>query len=241
MKNTRRVRYILRISAVILFCCFDLSIGSPARQPTKFSLNTRDVTTTTDSPSKATSQLDQGREWLGRAADAIRIGAGRFVNSLTLARNILFDRAETLVSESQNQLTTILATKSNALNDTRRSLNSITNPPVIETKSNSPDTVTLYTDGGQGILERPITKPFMGMLEAIFRPKALVDNIKEHEKYGNTGDRFIGIGRALVNGLEGFSNFVNSVIELPKTAVRKTSRSLTEVLNHVGARLVGLE
>nr|XP_033337394.1 uncharacterized protein LOC117226794 isoform X2 [Megalopta genalis] len=208
MKNTRRVRYILRISAVILFCCFDLSIGSPARQPTKFSLNTRDVTTTTDSPSKATSQLDQGR---------------------------------TLVSESQNQLTTILATKSNALNDTRRSLNSITNPPVIETKSNSPDTVTLYTDGGQGILERPITKPFMGMLEAIFRPKALVDNIKEHEKYGNTGDRFIGIGRALVNGLEGFSNFVNSVIELPKTAVRKTSRSLTEVLNHVGARLVGLE
>ncbi|XP_078049719.1 uncharacterized protein LOC144476520 [Augochlora pura] len=208
MKNTGKVGYILRISALVLLCCFDLSIGSPARQPTKFSLNTRDVTSTTSSPPKTASQLDQGR---------------------------------TLASESQNQLTAILAPKSIASNETRRSLNSITNPPVAEDKSNSPDTVSLYTDGGQGILERPLTKPFMGMLEAIFRPRPLIDNIKEHEKYGNNGDKFIGIGRALVSGLEGFSNFVNSIIELPKTAVRKTSLSITEALNHVGARLIGLE
>ncbi|XP_076641243.1 uncharacterized protein LOC143352539 isoform X1 [Halictus rubicundus] len=241
MGDAGKARIVLRISAIVLVCCLDRSIGFPTEQPTKFSLNTGDAGTTTTLPSQATSRLDQGRELLGRAADAIRIGAGRFVNSVTMARNILVDRAETLASESQNQLTTILAAKSDAFNETRRSLELTTNQPTIGTGPNSQDTVKLYTEGGQGLLERPITKPFMGMLEAFFRPTPLVDNIKEREKYGNNGDKFIGIGRALVSSLEGFSNFLNSVIELPKNTARKASRGLTDALNHVGARIVGLE
>ncbi|XP_076276433.1 uncharacterized protein LOC143207161 isoform X1 [Lasioglossum baleicum] len=241
MGEAGKVRIILRISAIVLVCCLDLSIGFPTEQPTKFSLNTDDAGTTTTSPSQATSRLDQGRELLGRAADAIRIGAGRFINSVTLARNILVDQAETLASESQNQFTTILSAKSDASNNSRRSLELTTNPPIIETAQNSRDTVKLYTEGGQGLLERPITKPFMEMLEAFFKPTPLVDNIKEREKYGNNGDKFIGIGRALVSSLEGFSNFLNSVIEVPRNTARKASRGLTEALNHVGARIIGLE
>ncbi|XP_076641244.1 uncharacterized protein LOC143352539 isoform X2 [Halictus rubicundus] len=208
MGDAGKARIVLRISAIVLVCCLDRSIGFPTEQPTKFSLNTGDAGTTTTLPSQATSRLDQGR---------------------------------TLASESQNQLTTILAAKSDAFNETRRSLELTTNQPTIGTGPNSQDTVKLYTEGGQGLLERPITKPFMGMLEAFFRPTPLVDNIKEREKYGNNGDKFIGIGRALVSSLEGFSNFLNSVIELPKNTARKASRGLTDALNHVGARIVGLE
>ncbi|XP_076276435.1 uncharacterized protein LOC143207161 isoform X2 [Lasioglossum baleicum] len=208
MGEAGKVRIILRISAIVLVCCLDLSIGFPTEQPTKFSLNTDDAGTTTTSPSQATSRLDQGR---------------------------------TLASESQNQFTTILSAKSDASNNSRRSLELTTNPPIIETAQNSRDTVKLYTEGGQGLLERPITKPFMEMLEAFFKPTPLVDNIKEREKYGNNGDKFIGIGRALVSSLEGFSNFLNSVIEVPRNTARKASRGLTEALNHVGARIIGLE
>lgn len=43
-----------------------------------------------------------------------------------------------------------------------------------------------------------------------------MDGIQEHEKYGNNGDRFANIGRALVNGFEGFSNLLNHIIEVHK-------------------------
>lgn len=47
-----------------------------------------------------------------------------------------------------------------------------------------------------------------------FQPKPIVDTISEEEKYGNTGDKFYGAGRALVGGAEGVSNLVNSVLEV---------------------------
>lgn len=46
------------------------------------------------------------------------------------------------------------------------------------------------------------------------QPKPLVDTIQEHEKYGNEGDKFLPVGRAIVNGYEGFSNFLNRLIDV---------------------------
>ncbi|XP_015431300.1 PREDICTED: uncharacterized protein LOC107187668 [Dufourea novaeangliae] len=238
MRGTVRRKSVLRICVLIFVCRFDLSVGLPAEQPTKFTLNTGDAGTTARPASQATSRLDQGRELLGRVADGIRIGAGRFVNSVTLARNIIVDQAETLASESQNSVATVLAPK---IDTAQNSVESITSAPVINTRPNARETVRLESENGQSPLEKPIPKPFMSILESFFRPTPLLDGIKDHEKYGNTGDKFIGIGRALVSGFEGLSNFLNAVVDLPRNAAKKTSRGITEALNNVGARLVGLQ
>lgn len=41
-----------------------------------------------------------------------------------------------------------------------------------------------------------------------------MDTIKEEDKYGNNGDKFYSAGRAIVNGAENVSNFVNTVLEV---------------------------
>ncbi|XP_076619577.1 uncharacterized protein LOC143340984 [Colletes latitarsis] len=205
MGGTFGTRSILWIGVIVIVSRFDPSIGLPAEQPTKFSLNTGNVNSTDAVP---TSRLDQGRA---------------------------------LASESQNNVATVVVEKSVVLNPGQQSLEAIQGPPVINTRPNSRETVRLETEGAQSLLERPISKPISGVLESLFRPTPLVDNIKEQEKYGNSGDKFIGIGRALVNGFEGFSNFLNAVVDFPRIAAKKTSRGITEALNNVGARLIGLE
>ncbi|XP_053973791.1 uncharacterized protein LOC128873864 isoform X1 [Hylaeus volcanicus] len=242
MRRTFGIKSILRIGVIVIVCRFDPSIGLPTEQPTRFTLNTGDgdVSSTT-ATTLTTSRLDQGRELLGRVADAIRIVTGRLVNSVTLARNIIIDRAETLVSDSQNNVDTVIAEKTEDPNKTQRSLETIQNMPVTNTRTDTREIVRLETERAQGFLERPVYKPITGILESLFRPTPLVDGIKEQEKYGNSGDKFIGIGRALVNSFEGFSNFLNAVVDLPRNAAKTTSRGITEALNHVGARLIGLE
>lgn len=47
-----------------------------------------------------------------------------------------------------------------------------------------------------------------------FQPRPIIDTISEHEKYGNEGDRFYGIGRAIVNGYEQFANFMNKLLNV---------------------------
>ncbi|CAL7936920.1 unnamed protein product [Xylocopa violacea] len=98
----------------------------------------------------------------------------------------------------------------------------------------------LLNETDQAILEKPISKPITGLLESFLHRAPLVDTLKEEERYGNTG-RYTEIGRALVNGYEGFSNFLNSVIEIPRNAVQEKSRGITDMLRKVGQRLVGLE
>ncbi|XP_053623800.1 uncharacterized protein LOC128682865 isoform X2 [Plodia interpunctella] len=78
------------------------------------------------------------------------------------------------------------------------------------------------------------------IVAGILQPKPIVDTIKEEEKYGNTGDKFIGAGRALVSGAEGVSNFVNSIIEVPGSILRKITKAASEKLNNLGGRLIGL-
>jgi len=71
-------------------------------------------------------------------------------------------------------------------------------------------------------------------------PTPLVDGIEEHEKYGNSGDKFYGAGRALVNTYEGFSNILNKVIDSPMEIAKKISRTITAKLNSLGGTIVGL-
>ncbi|XP_013184858.2 uncharacterized protein LOC106130550 [Amyelois transitella] len=78
------------------------------------------------------------------------------------------------------------------------------------------------------------------IVAGILQPKPIVDTIKEEEKYGNSGDRFYSAGRALVGGAEGVSNFVNSIIEVPGSILRKITKAASEKLNNLGGRLIGL-
>ncbi|XP_015124726.1 uncharacterized protein LOC107046584 [Diachasma alloeum] len=103
------------------------------------------------------------------------------------------------------------------------------------------ETVRLETEAGQSLFEIKKKTPVQDLLQAMFAPKPLLDRTTEEEKYGNSGDKFSGVGRALVNGFEALSNFLNSAVDLPVNAAKKTSRGLTAALNQVGGKLIGLE
>ncbi|XP_076175802.1 uncharacterized protein LOC143150989 [Ptiloglossa arizonensis] len=161
--------------------------------------------------------------------------------SKDVASTTRFDQGRTLASESRNNVATAIAAKTSFANQGQRSLEPIDYSPGINAGPASRETTRLETEGAQSLLERPVSKPAAGILESWLKPTPLLDGIAEREKYGNSGDKFIGIGRALVSGFEGFSNFLNAVVDLPRNAAKKTSRGITEALNHVGARLIGLE
>lgn len=46
------------------------------------------------------------------------------------------------------------------------------------------------------------------------QPQPIVDNITEEEKYGNDGDQFASIGRALVGTTEGLTKFFSNAINV---------------------------
>ncbi|XP_039764074.1 uncharacterized protein LOC120636596 [Pararge aegeria] len=130
---------------------------------------------------------------------------------------------------------------------------------VLDSKTNSNTLIGSVNYGG-GLFKPPVTRLDGALLETegigskilsvkenaqnvvagIFQPQPLVDTIKEEEKYGNTGDKFQSTGRALVNGAEGISNFVNSILEVPGKIFRSITRAASEKLNNLGGKLVGL-
>ncbi|KAJ8922819.1 hypothetical protein NQ315_007854 [Exocentrus adspersus] len=71
-------------------------------------------------------------------------------------------------------------------------------------------------------------------------PKPIVDTIQEHEKYGNDGEHFRKVANVVVGGIEGLSNTLNTVVELPFTALRNIGKTVTTSFNTVGGKLVGL-
>lgn len=82
---------------LLVVSCLVLSNGYPMEEPTKFYLNTGNLKLeTTQAPTK----LEQAQELLALAGDALRIGRGRIVNSVTLARNIIADKAEVMIAKS---------------------------------------------------------------------------------------------------------------------------------------------
>uniref|UniRef100_A0A1B6KN87 Uncharacterized protein n=1 Tax=Graphocephala atropunctata TaxID=36148 RepID=A0A1B6KN87_9HEMI len=77
-----------------------------------------------------------------------------------------------------------------------------------------------------------------GLIKAL-NPKPIIDTITEEEKYGNTGDH--PLGRKVVKGVEGVSNLLNSILRVPEAAVSRGSSKLTEFLDNIGGRIVGLQ
>ncbi|XP_050582031.1 uncharacterized protein LOC126918325 [Bombus affinis] len=199
-------RRTLRFCILILVCWFDLSIGLPVEQPTRFTLNTGDT------------------------------------NSRNVATRIVSNYApgEVLARETQT-MATVVVQKSVALNYEPISSATTQYPPVTNTRPNARETVRLENENAQSLLEKPISKPIANVLESFLNPTPLVDGIREEEKYGNSGDKFIGIGRTLVDGFEKFSNFLNGVVDFPRKTVKTSTQEITDFLNKIGARLVGLE
>lgn len=119
---------------------------------------------------------------------------------------------QAVASQSQNNVVTV--EKSVSMNYEPIQFGTTEYPPVTNTHSSARETVRLENETAQSLLERPISKPIANVLDSFLKPTALVDTIKEEEKYGNSGDKFIGIGRALVTGYQEFSNFLNALIDV---------------------------
>ncbi|KAK9297072.1 hypothetical protein QLX08_009092 [Tetragonisca angustula] len=205
MRRVVGERRMLRFCILMVVCRFDSTIGIPAEQPTRFTLNTGDPSTK------------------------------------NVATTFNYAPGQALASETESNVAAVEVQKSVALNCEPISFGTTQYPPVTNIRPSSRETVRLENETAQSLLEKPISKPIASILESILSPTPLVDGVKEEEKYGNSGDKFIGIGRTLVNGFETFSNFLNAVVDFPRKTVKKTSQGITDVLNKVGARLVGLE
>uniref|UniRef100_A0A4Y0BP35 Uncharacterized protein n=1 Tax=Anopheles funestus TaxID=62324 RepID=A0A4Y0BP35_ANOFN len=77
-------------------------------------------------------------------------------------------------------------------------------------------------------------------VKSFFHAEPIIDNIKESDKYGNTGDQFYFITKPLVETTAKVNMFINSVIAAPKKLLGGLKKQANEKLNDVGAGLVGL-
>ncbi|XP_057324733.1 uncharacterized protein LOC130667280 isoform X2 [Microplitis mediator] len=180
------------------------------------------------------------------------------INSTIIKVPNRWDRGMEFTSEAANKLVALLAARDarKIIQNKTEKRNAISPKIEISTTVNTPikigplddflppktrETSRLESETGQSLFEFKKPKPVQGFLQNFLSPVPLVDRIREEDKYGNSGDKFIGIGRALINGFEGFSNFLNAVVEIPVDAAKKTSRGITAALNQIGGKLVGLE
>ncbi|KYM97051.1 hypothetical protein ALC62_12316 [Cyphomyrmex costatus] len=194
------------ISSIIY--SLDLLSAHPLEEPTKFTLGNLQNNTENVIPSK----LEVTKELLERISDAIRIGRGRFVNLIILARNTIINRAEQINSKFRNNLEPSI--KSNKSQNRRSVLPVQNTTPIVLVNPIPQERIRLENETAQAILERRKPDNIRQLLDSLLTPKPLVDRIKDEEKYGNRGDKFIGIGRAFVNGYENFSNFLNTLVEV---------------------------
>uniref|UniRef100_A0A182JKD7 Uncharacterized protein n=2 Tax=Anopheles atroparvus TaxID=41427 RepID=A0A182JKD7_ANOAO len=77
-------------------------------------------------------------------------------------------------------------------------------------------------------------------VKSFFDAEPLIDNIRESDKYGNTGDQFYFITKPLVETTAKVNMFINSVIAAPKKLLSGFQKQANDKLNDVGAALVGL-
>ncbi|XP_055611197.1 uncharacterized protein LOC129757868 [Uranotaenia lowii] len=74
----------------------------------------------------------------------------------------------------------------------------------------------------------------------VLEPKPILDNIKEADKYGNTGDQFYFFTKPLVKITQDFSLLTNRVLAAPQKLLKKVNKAVSNKLSDVGAGLVGL-
>lgn len=123
-------------------------------------------------------------------------------------------KLEQAQSVAANGVAMVVNAKAGLIDQGRRSLESLQNLQGTFESFKPQQTVRLGSEAGQSLVEKTVVSPFTEFFIKFFMPTPLVDRIKEEEKYGNSGDKFIGIGKALVNGYESLSNFLNSAIEV---------------------------
>ncbi|XP_077278339.1 uncharacterized protein LOC143906263 isoform X1 [Temnothorax americanus] len=228
---------MLRILMILSFICsLDLLNARPAEEPIKFTLGNMQNNAENVTPSK----LKDTKELLERVGDAIRIGRGRFVNLIILTRNNIANRAEKINNKFQNSLDPLITESDKP--QSRRSIPSVqSTTPINLFRVTSRETVRLENETGQAILEKRKPDTIIQVLNGFLTPKPLVDRIRDEEKYGNMGDKFIGIGRGLINGFENLSNFLNFLTEFPVGITKQVSRGVTQTLNELGSRVIGLQ
>ncbi|XP_050447097.1 uncharacterized protein LOC126849366 isoform X2 [Cataglyphis hispanica] len=226
---------MLRIVIILsLICWLDSRSAHPADEPTKFILNDM----RSNAESMLPSRLEEAKVLLGRVADTIRIGTGRFINSIILARNIIVNQVEQLISETQNNLEPVIIMVEKP-NQSRRSVQTTT--PIVLFHPSGRESVRLENETEQAILERRKPGNIRDALYNIVTPTPIVDGIKEEEKYDNTGDKFIGFGEVFVKGFENFANTLSVIVNIPYNVAKQTSRAASQVLDRLGKRLIGLE
>ncbi|XP_043668732.1 uncharacterized protein LOC122629412, partial [Vespula pensylvanica] len=150
-----------------------------------------------------------------------------------------FDSFQTIAAKN---VASVITAKSELLDQGRKSLESFRYPSDIFT--NTPkirETVHLENESEQSLTEKTISLPFNDLFVNFFMPTPLLDRIKEEEKYGNTGNKLTGIGKALINGYENFSNFVNSALSSTQNFKKAVGENISETLDQIGGKLVGLQ
>lgn len=102
---------------------------------------------------------------------------------------------------------------------------------VIDSKEEKLDLETIFTSNlhpspvGSGESSRSEEEGFnskvlthydktQDLFSKFISAEPIVDNIREEDKYGNSGDKFLPIGKFLVNGFEAFSNLLNKFIDV---------------------------
>ncbi|XP_029667307.1 uncharacterized protein LOC115237990 isoform X1 [Formica exsecta] len=148
------------------------------------------------------------------------------------------EEAKQLTSETQNNVEPVVIMVEKP-NQSRRSVQSTT--PIVLFHPMTRESVRLENETEQAILERRKPDNIRQALNNIVTPTPIVDGIKEEEKYGNTGDTFIGFGRVFVKGFENLANTLSAIINIPYNAAKQTSRAATQILDQLGKRLIGLE
>ncbi|CAG9765495.1 unnamed protein product [Ceutorhynchus assimilis] len=99
-------------------------------------------------------------------------------------------------------------------------------------ESSAKESIPIQLDIKYGGLQRVVAD--------FLNPKPIVDTIQEHEKYGNDGGKGRAISTAVVAAVEGLSNGLNALVDIPFQKTKTIGRQITESLNQVGGKLVGL-
>lgn len=76
-------------------------------------------------------------------------------------------------------------------------------------------------------------------VQSVFQKEPIIDNLPEHVKYLNDGEKSTKIGHTIYGGFEIFSNVVNKAIETPKQASAVFLKNVNNVLGSLGAKLIG--
>jgi len=86
--------------------------------------------------------------------------------------------------------------------------------PIVLFHPSPRESVRLENETEQAILERRKPDNIRQILNNIVTPTPIVDGIKEEEKYGNTGDKFIGLGNMIVKGFVNLTNSLSTIVNV---------------------------